>query len=112
MGGTGSAYGGSGSGSAFVPPLISGSVTGYSGGSTPYGDGGARVVQSGSGHTWGNNGTGIGHGYGARTTTTDTGTMIIQGSAAWYNGTNWVDITTRTATTGEEGRIYLKYLGV
>lgn len=109
-GGSGSSYGGSGSGGVRINPLSQGSLTGYSGGGTPYGNGGAKVTQSGAGYTSGKNGTGIGHGFGVTSTLDDIGTYA-QGSAAWFDGSRWVDITTRTSKNGEQGRIYLKYLG-
>lgn len=108
--GSGSAYGGSASGSASVMwPSSGDTINGYAGGGTPYGNGGARVTQSGIGTTYGNNGAGIGHGYASPIATNSVG--VVQGSAAWFDGNSWVESLDRTIDSGEQGRIYIKYLG-
>jgi len=105
--GTGSAYGGSGGGSGWS---FGQSLSGYAGGSTPYGTGGAAGRDSS-----GQNGTGIGHGYGytGPEIYNSGGTImggVSKGAAAWFNGTSWAQNDDWTSTYSD-GRIYIKYLG-
>lgn len=105
-GGSGSAYGGAGSGSSndVTLPSIS-----YNGGSTPYGAGGAGV-SGGIGNTKakpGNNGTGIGHGFGGGVFAKG---CFTPGAAAYFDGTQWVE-SDLVADAREDGKIKVTYLG-
>lgn len=111
--GSGSAYGGSASGGASPTGSQGGTAqNGFIGGNTPYGSGGARSY-SGTGlvaYGYGYDGTGIGHGYAGETNPSDLSYYKGKGAAAWYNGTNWVQ-SDNWASTGEEGKIVVEYLG-
>lgn len=92
-GGSGGAYGGGASGSSisFFGEATKSSSTG---GSTPYGNGGAGVNNRG-----GNDGTGIGH-----------GNADGSGAAAWFDGTVWKN-SAAVAIKGIDGYIKITYLG-
>lgn len=107
MGGSGSAYGGAGSGSSNAYTIPSSS---YAGGSTPYGNGGAGQ-SGGNQYTLanpGNNGIGIGHGYGGGVYAKG---CLTPGAAAYFDGTQWVE-SSLVAGAREDGKIIIKYLGL
>lgn len=105
FGGSGSAYGGAGSGCSNDYTLPSSS---YAGGSTPYGNGGAGVSGGSYSKTNpGKNGTGIGHGFGGGVSAKG---CYNPGAAAYFNGTQWIE-STEVAAAREEGKIIITYLG-
>lgn len=103
MGGSGSAYGGAGSGSSL--PIA---VPSYNGGNTPYGSGGAGVNSGGTKFKNGNNGTGIGHGFGGGVFAKNSYTP---GAAAYFDGTQWIE-SNLVAGALEDGKIKVTYLGL
>ena len=105
FGGSGSAYGGAGSGTSnsVTSPSIS-----YNGGSTPYGTGGAGVSGGTQAQTRaGNNGSGIGHGFGGGVFAKG---CYSPGAAAYFDGTQWIE-STLVAGAREEGKIVITYMG-
>lgn len=106
LAGSGSAYGGAGSGCSNDYTIPSRS---YDGGSTPYGTGGAGVSgYSDSSRTKpGNNGTGIGHGFGGGVFAKG---CYTPGAAAYFDGNQWVE-SDLVAGADEDGKIKITYLG-
>lgn len=103
--GSGSAYGGAGSGVGSTFNILGGTghTSSSAAGSTPYGNGGAGVgAPSSSSVTPGKDGTGIGYGAG--------GGSSVDGAGAWFDGTNWNDSRT-VGVKGSGGRIVITYIG-
>ena len=108
-GGSGSAYGGAGSGRAnnsASSGLVIGKSYSLNAGSTPYGTGGAGVYSGASDRLPGNNGTGIGFGYGGGMSGGD-----AKGAGAWFDGTIWHDSRTVASAADQDGHIIVTYLG-
>ncbi len=111
--GSGSAYGGAGSGAAsrikFIQSYVNSSS--YNAGSTPYGVGGNGVpAPSSQGYISGNNGTGIGYGMGG-TWGANGEPAGGNGAGAWFDGTSWHDSRATADTTTADGHIIVKYVG-
>lgn len=104
--GSGSCYGGAGSGTA---ANITTSNRSFAGGSTPYGTGGAGVPVPGTNpsFTAGNNGTGIGAGIGGGRVANGWRTP---GVACYFDGSQWLN-SSLLAGAGEDGKIILTFLG-
>lgn len=105
MGGTGSAYGGAGSGKS---NNLTTSSRSYNGGSTPFGMGGAGVavptVNPSAAN--GNSGTGIGAGIGGGLIKNG---FITPGAAAYFDGSNWIDANTYAALSAD-GKIRITFM--
>lgn len=106
IGGSGSCYGGAGSACS---NNLTQSSRSYSGGSTPYGQGGAGKPVPSTNPSWtaGDNGTGIGAGFGGGRTQSG---YYTPGSACWFDGTDWHTVNT-LGGIGEDGKIVLTFLG-
>lgn len=107
LGGGGSVYGGAGSGFA-RGYRVDHAQSSYSGGNTPYGNGGNGVTSYRYQYPVnGNTGSGIGAGQGGGPSY-DANNRI--GAAAWFNGIVWVN-SGQHGGAGEDGHIIIKYLG-
>jgi hypothetical protein len=106
FGGSGSCYGGAGSGSSNNLTLSSQS---YNGGGTPYGLGGIGVAIPGSNPSWsvGNNGVGIGKGIGGGRVENG---YRSPGAACYFDGSEWLN-SGQLASAGTDGKIILTFLG-
>lgn len=105
FGGSGSAYGGAGSGCSNDYTLPSNS---YAGGTTPYGSGGPGVSGGSYSKTNpGKNGSGIGHGFGGGVFAKG---CYNPGAAAYFDGSQWIE-STLVAGAREEGKIIVTYMG-
>lgn len=100
--GSGSAYGGAGSGMGYMGGSPLSRMYSFDAGSTPYGAGGQGVQTQAQ--TPGNDGAGIGHGNGGNG-------HGANGVGAWFDGTIWCDSRTVASATDQDGHIIVKYIG-